>query len=801
MSPNAVLEMDDDQAYDAYIERMRETEYPMLKDAVYLDHAGTTLYSKRLMERFHQDMMTNLYGNPHSMSPSSHTSTLLVENVRFKLLRFLKADPDYFDVVFVANATAAIKLIADTFRDLPGGFWYGYHKDAHTSLVGARELARSHRCFETDREVEDWIKERAKPEGVNGLFAYPAQSNMDGRRLPLRWSHEMRQAENISDEGRTFTLLDAAALLSTSPLDLSDSNQAPDFTVLSLYKIFGFPDLGALIVRKDAGWVFQHRKYFGGGTVDMVLSLKEQWHAKKVDSIHSQLEDGTLPIHSITAFDSAFAVHTELFQSLARVARHTGYLADRLHEGLTRLRHSNGRPLVKSYKDDTSHHKDTCSQGPVVSFNLMNYDGTWVSNNEVEKLASIRNIHIRTGGLCNPGGIASALSLKPWNIKENFSAGHKCGSENDIVDGKPTGMIRASLGAMSTTSDVDRFLEFLREFFLHDDNNTPSEEAEFEINSGCELIVESLTVYPIKSCAGWQVPFDTPWLVRPEGLAWDREWCLVHQGTNKALSQKRYPKMALIKPSLDFDQGLLRIRLTDPHNPRAEEISVPLSSDPRPFNPTDKSQPRKADVCGDTFEPRMYASASLARSLSDFLGVPCQLARFPPMGSAGTSTRHTKTHLKAGNDTERKRPILLSNESPILTINRSSLNRLNEIIKADFGKAASPSVFRANIVLAEPWNTPSGFEQPYAEDSWTRMQIGQEIFEFLGGCRRCQMVCIDQTSSEKNEQPFVTLAKTRRFGGKVLFGVHTCLLPRSGASSATIRVGDVVTTFTDNGVL
>ena len=40
----------------------------------------------------------------------------------------------------------------------------------------------------------------------------------------------------------------------------------------------------------------------------------------------------------------------------------------------------------------------------------------------------------------------------------------------------------------------------------------------------------------------------------------------------------------------------------------------------------------------------------------------------------------------------RKRPILLSNESPILTITRSSLNRLNEQIKLTDGKAAHASV-------------------------------------------------------------------------------------------------------------
>jgi len=378
------------------------------------------------------------------MSQSSQRSTQLVENVRLKLLRFLNADPDSFDVVFVANATAAIKLIADTFRDLPGGFWYGYHRDAHTSLVGARELAMRHQCFESDREVDDWIRSRTGVEEI-GLFAYPAQSNMNGRRLPLRWCGDMRREVDTDGQGKTFTLLDAAALLSTSPLDLSDSDRAPDFTVLSLYKIFGFPDLGALVIRKDAGWVFQHRKYFGGGTVDMVLSLKEQWHAKKTDTIHSQLEDGTLAIHSITALNSAITVHADLYQSLARVSRHTSYLADKLYRGLKDLRHANGRPALKLYKDDDSHYNEPRTQGPVVAFNLMSSDGTWISNNEVEKLASVRNIHIRTGGLCNPGGIASALSLQPWDMKDNFSAGHKCGSDNDIIDGKPTGMIRARL--------------------------------------------------------------------------------------------------------------------------------------------------------------------------------------------------------------------------------------------------------------------------------------------------------------------------------------------------------------------
>ena len=83
------------------------------------------------------------------------------------------------------------------------------------------------------------------------------------------------------------------------------------------------------------------------------------------------------------------------------------------------------------------------------------------------------------------------------------------------------------------------------------------------------------------------------------------------------------------------------------------------------------------------------------------------------------------------------------------------------------------------------------------EDGWKGMRVGSGVeFEFLGGCRRCQMVCVDQESGEKNQEPFVTLAKTRRFGsGRVLFGVHTAPVGQRGCGSGSLRVGDVVETF------
>ncbi|KAH6634449.1 pyridoxal phosphate-dependent transferase [Chaetomium sp. MPI-SDFR-AT-0129] len=840
--------------YNARVEGFRDMECPMLNGSIYLDHAGTTLYAKSLMDRFAQEMTSNLFGNPHSASASSQRSTARMEDIRLRVLRFFNADPADFDLVFVANATAGIKLVVDSLRSAPNGFDYVYHQASHTSLVGAREEARNSLCVE-DQQVEEWTQESGKAPSLGNdddggdrplLFAYPAQSNMDGKRYPLTWASDVRGRGGRM--GKTYTLLDAAALACSSPLDFGDADAAPDFAVLSFYKIFGFPDLGALIVRREAEEAFQYRRYFGGGTVDMVVCLKEQWHAPKAQSLHERLEDGTLPIHSIIALDAALDVHKRLFGSMRDVAAHTSFLSKRLHRGLESLRHGNGEPVCVVYSPDARLAAHKLGSGPVVAFNIRNSQGAWISLAEVEKLALLKKFHIRTGGVCNPGGIASTLGLQPWEMRQNFSAGFRCGTDNDILAGKPTGVIRASLGAMSTISDVDNFVAFVAEFYR--DGSLPTSTTNSQEltpppqphNAAPRLRVHSISIYPIKSCGRFNVPAGVDWEVRPEGLAWDREWCLVHQGTGQALSQKRYPRMALLRPSLDFEHGQLRVSYVGASESEPQltrEISIPLSKNPLFFRPS-SGPARHSRVCGEEIQAQTYSADNITSFFSDIIGVPCFLARFPA-GGQGKSMRHAKAHLQKhqispsktdapmlpgafppsppDTDTEKagSRRILLSNESPILAITLPSVEALNQQIRLsrpgnEDVKDVSPDRFRANIVLA-PF-TPDVYLAPYSEDSWSRLRIGpyhhhqqqqqqqqQHVFDLLGACRRCHMVCIDQETAHKSEEPFVTLSKTRRFDGKVFFGVHMCYNSTPGGDGAsmtretqfpTIRVGDAV---------
>ncbi|KAK4205333.1 putative molybdenum cofactor sulfurase [Triangularia verruculosa] len=478
--------------YDKPVETIRKEEYPHMNTGTYLDHSGTTIYAASTIHRFSNKMLNNLYGNPHSENLPAKVSGDMVDAIRLKALRFLGADPEHFDLIFTANATAAIKLVADAFRDLAeqtrsGSFWYGYHRDAHTSLVGVRELVRDHEhhVFASDEEVEAWLynpelyhREIDRVSSL-GLFGWPGQSNLTGRRLPLEWAGRVRKLREMQG---TYTLLDAAALAMTSDMSrvFGDPSLAPDFCCVSFYKIFGFPDLGGLVVRKDSGHILTLRKYFGGGTVSMVKTIGSgpAWHISKGSEaavehgeasggIHEALEDGTLPFHSILALGEAIDVHKELYGSMENISRHVTGLVVRMYEGMRGLRHANGRAAVKVYEEGEGSYGDSRRQGGTVAFNVFGEDGGVVSYDRVEGGANERGIYVRSGGICCPGGIFTALQYEPWQLNRAKSAGHRCGPHGlGVINDLPTGVVRASLGAMSTAKDVDTFIEFLRETFV-----------------------------------------------------------------------------------------------------------------------------------------------------------------------------------------------------------------------------------------------------------------------------------------------------------------------------------------------
>ena len=75
-------------------------------------------------------------------------------------------------------------------------------------------------------------------------------------------------------------------------------------------------------------------------------------------------------------------------------------------------------------------------------------------------------IDLRTGCFCNTGDCQKHLGLTSDEMLSNFNAGHVCGDQMDIIDGKPTGSVRISFGHMSSFEDAWTFLQFIQDCFL-----------------------------------------------------------------------------------------------------------------------------------------------------------------------------------------------------------------------------------------------------------------------------------------------------------------------------------------------
>lgn len=714
-------------------------------------------------------------------------------------MHFLNADPNEYDVVFVANATAGIKLVVDGFRSQSGGFVYAYHQDSHTSLVGVREIATADRCLDDDG-VGRWLSGKERLLDCNldcstTLFAYPAQSNLTGKRLPLSWSEKARSLSH-QPPFRTYTLLDASALVSTSPFDLSVTS--PDFVSLSFYKIFGFPDLGALIIRKDSGWILQQRKYFGGGTVDMVLVMDKQWHAPR-GPLHESLEDGTLPFHSILALDIAIENHKRLYDSMNRIAMHTAYVSHRLYEGLLGLRHANGQPVCRIYSTGFASEDFLHTQGPVVAFNVRSAFGSWISNSEVMRLATVQGFHLRTGGACNPGGTASCLNLEPWEMQRNYSMGFKCSSDTDIYAGKITGIIRASLGAMSTISDVDAFVAFIDKFFVEDGIEQPLWQKSTTSEAIHHFSVKALIIYPIDGCGAMAIPSYVDWEAKPSRLAWDKEWLLVHRDTGKVLSSQDHSRMDLIRPQIDFQAGMLRLKFAYAPTSSfsiaqtvseasvsilADSISVPLAA---------------GSSCYHSQNCSPYGTCSLKTeinsSLSRFLGVPCDLVRIGDSEYAEqisgidhkTTLPYKLLPSPPESDTEFENHVFseLEKGCGILVVREDSQNSASNL--------SSKLCVKANIIIG--FSHSDAPSQVPATKRWKAIKIGGHNFTVLNSSCRCHLPFSTQDTEQQRGKLPTRLADERE---EVTNAVSVLHVPGREAVSTrghqypTIRIGDVV---------
>jgi len=727
--------------YEGAIDELREREFARLKDIVFLDHAGTGLYAESQMRKCFDNWNSSVFGNPHSVNPSSLQSAKAIAEVREIILSFFNTTSKDYSVVFTAGCTAALKLIGETFPWTNASKFY-YHNESHTSVLGIREYVQAKKAqfqamsLEQLLQLGHHVSESTHPTAKH-LIAFPAQNNFSGTKLPLQLVNEFR-----SYGSDWKVLVDAAAHVGHSKLDLTAF--PADFVTLSFYKMFGFPTgLGALIVRNDVAHLLE-KTYFGGGTVAAVLS--DQPYKVLRPTVHERLEDGTVSFLNIVALRHGF----EILQNLGmhNIEAHVHTITQYTYSKLQAMTHSNGKKVCVVYGNH--YFNDSSKQGPILTFNLLRDDGTFVGYNEVEQLASLNKIHLRTGCFCNPGACHKYLSLTSEEVIANLEAGHICWDDKDIIKGKPTGAIRISFGYMSTFEDVQAFLGFVQQFFVSTSDTTQTEST--LNNSETQIQLESIYVYPIKSCGRFET---REWEITSHGLLYDREWVLVDPNGGY-LNQKKLPKLCLIRPTIDEENNSLNIDA-----PNMPTISVSLTSFPE--------EEVDLRVCGDSCVGYKYPD-EVNQWFTKFLDFNCFLVRNLPEksqrisgGRAARSTQRRDAEIPDTNVTAASAacPISFSNESQFLLVNSASVAELNKKIP---DSKVSVYNFRPNLVVKGAL--------PFAEDNWKEISIGNQRLNIIGPCNRCKMICVDQDSANESREPLLTLATFRRDKGRILFGMH-----------------------------
>lgn len=105
-------------------------------------------------------------------------------------------------------------------------------------------------------------------------------------------------------------------------------------------------------------------------------------------------------------------------------------------------------------------------RGGTVTMNFYDPEGKCIDHLIIEKQSSEATISLRTGCFCNPGGREVALGISKPELIACFSQPQDLTFDDFrlCIDGKSTGVVRASFGIVSNFADAYRFIQFAKLF-------------------------------------------------------------------------------------------------------------------------------------------------------------------------------------------------------------------------------------------------------------------------------------------------------------------------------------------------
>jgi uncharacterized protein YcbX len=257
--------------------------------------------------------------------------------------------------------------------------------------------------------------------------------------------------------------------------------------------------------------------------------------------------------------------------------------------------------------------------------------------------------------------------------------------------------------------------------------------------------------YPVKSLRGTALAHAR---IEPIGLVGDRMWMVV-DANGRFVTQREQHRLAQVEAELTATGIVLRHVL---HG----EVAVPTPGEDSPIS--------MVTVWKDTV-PARFASSAADDLLSRVVEEPVRLVHMHDPSVRPVDPTFAEPDDRVG----------FADGFPILLTTTASLDDLNTRLS----HPVAMNRFRPNIVIdgAEPW----------AEDGWRGVRVGEVTFRVVKPCARCVIITLDPESGERSlvNEPLMTLGSFHRGPrGGIIFGQN--LIP-DGAGD--IRVGDPVEVF------
>jgi hypothetical protein len=242
------------------------------------------------------------------------------------------------------------------------------------------------------------------------------------------------------------------------------------------------------------------------------------------------------------------------------------------------------------------------------------------------------------------------------------------------------------------------------------------------------LSLSAIYIYPIKSLGG--IAVDSA-LIEEKGLQYDRRWMVV-DAQNQFMTQRKFAKMALLKVLIEEN----KLRVTAPDMPSLTIPVIPQTSEILPVT-----------VWDDTSQS-IVVSKEANEWFSTALKQKCKLVYMPDTTLRKVDEQYAKN----------EEIVSFADGYPFLLIGEASLADLN----SHLAQPIPMNRFRPNLVV----NTT----EPFVEDTWKSILIGESVFHVVKPCARCILTTIDQQTGKAGKEPLKTLSSYRAFNNKVLFG-------------------------------